>query len=122
MRRESSLSSELKKKLVSVQNIIETAKIPMKNAWETALSGSNVDYSPLFLSISKVISQIDLKFCYLQNFHSNNQYSVASYVNYQREIKANLELSLALSSKVRNLQKGRFDLAYLFGRLNLYIN
>ncbi|KAK8866916.1 hypothetical protein M9Y10_009884 [Tritrichomonas musculus] len=120
MRRESTLSNELKKKLQSISNLIVTAKLRMRNTWEAALSGSTSELEPLFLLYSSIVKQIDLKFTYLQNYHSNNQYALSALSNYEREVQANYELSSFHREKARKIKLGHsegVDQVYLYGRV-----
>lgn len=120
MRRESTLSNELKKKLQSISNLIVTAKMRIKNTWEAALSGSTSELEPLFTSYSAIIKQIDLKFTYLQNYHSNNQYALSALSSYERDVQANYELSNLHREKARRIKLGHndgIDQVYLYGRV-----
>ncbi|EAX97869.1 hypothetical protein TVAG_489970 [Trichomonas vaginalis G3] len=119
MRRESILSVSLKKKLSAISQLTATAKLRMRNAWETILSGNLTDLEPLFNAVYKSIGQLDVKFMYILNYHSNNQYAIMAYANYQKEIMANISESEALKEKVKNLQNGHMenvDQIYIFGR------
>lgn len=120
MRRESTLSNELKKKLQSISNLIVTAKMRIRNTWEAALSGSTSELEPLFISYSTIIKQIDLKFTYLQNYHSNNQYALGALSNYERDVQANIELANYHREKARRIKMGHndsIDQVYLYGRV-----
>lgn len=119
MRRESILSVSLKKKLAAIGQLTATAKLRMRNAWETILSGNMTDLESLFNSVYKSIGQLDVKFMYILNYHSNNQYAIMAYANYQKEILANIAESESLKEKVKNLQSGHMenvDQIYIFGR------
>lgn len=120
MRRESTLSNELRKKLQSISNLIVTAKMRIKNTWEAALSGATSELEPLFASYSTIIKQIDLKFTYLQNYHSNNQYALTALSNYERDVQANYELAAIHREKARRIKLGHndgIDQVYLYGRV-----
>ena len=120
MRRESILSVSLKKKLSQISTLSSTAKLRIRNTWETILSGNLSDLEPLFAAVYKSIFQLETKFMYVLNYHSNNQYAIMAYANYQREIKADFEQSDLLKEKVRAIQCGHndsIDQVYLFARL-----
>ena len=120
MRRESTLSTDLKKKLQSISNLVTTAKLRIRNTWEAVLSGTISELEPLFSSYSIIIKQIDLKFTYLQNYHSNNQYALRALANYEKEVQANYELANYHLEKARMIKIGHaedVDQVFLYGRL-----
>ncbi|OHT17183.1 hypothetical protein TRFO_41226 [Tritrichomonas foetus] len=120
MRRESTLSGDLKKKLQSISHLVSTAKLRIRNMWEAVLSGTISELEPLFLSYSTIVKQIDLKFTYLQNYHSNNQFALRALSNYERDVQANIELANYHREKVKKIKMGHtddIDQVYLYGRI-----
>ncbi|OHT14727.1 hypothetical protein TRFO_02984 [Tritrichomonas foetus] len=119
MRRDTSLSPELKKKIQSIAQLIISAKIKIRNAWEAAMNGSTNKLLPMFSKATDLIDQIDLKFANLISYHSNNQYALFLYASYLKDIVADYQKSALFKEMARVAQTGKnspVDKPYLFGR------
>ncbi|OHT12377.1 hypothetical protein TRFO_17868 [Tritrichomonas foetus] len=120
MKRDTSLSPELKRKLQSISQLMATSKLRVRNAWESAISGNSSRLLPLFEKATVLIDQINLKFTNLQSYHSNNHYALSLQASYCKDILADYKEAERLFEKIRFLQSGKassIDQPFLFGRI-----
>ena len=119
VRRNTTLSSELKKKINVISSLIISVKMKIKNALEASINGNTSKLLPLFSKATNLIDEINLKFSNLISYHSNNHFALKLYASYTKDVLADYQKAKALREKTRLAQSGKIssvDQPYLFGR------
>lgn len=120
MKRDNSLSVALKKKMHSIQTLINSAKLRIRNALESSKNGNSSKLLPLFSKATSIIDQTNLRLANLRSYHRYNRYALLLQASYTKDVLADYKLAESLKEAARLVQSDKFstiDQPYLYGRL-----
>ncbi|OHS95028.1 hypothetical protein TRFO_10739 [Tritrichomonas foetus] len=120
MRRDNTLSPELKKKIRVISQLISTAKNRIKTSWESAVNGDSLSLLPLFEKATILIEQINLKFLNIRSYYSINHHALLLQAMYAKDVLADYQEYEKLRELAKLAQIGRLpsiDQPCIYGRL-----
>lgn len=120
MKRDISLSVDLKKKMQVISSLIISAKLRIRNALESSMNGNTGKLISLFSKVTTVIDQINIRFANLRSYHRSNQYALYQQASFTKDVLGDYKLADQLKEIARLAQSGQLstvDQPYRYGRL-----
>ncbi|OHT00284.1 hypothetical protein TRFO_33035 [Tritrichomonas foetus] len=98
--------------------MVETSRLRVRNTWESLMNGTLTEIESACEIMISTIKKIENKFINIQNYHSNNQYSLRAQASFMKEVLADYDAYDDLLSKIKMIVSGRSldaDQPYLYG-------
>ena len=104
--RETSLCSELKKKMQHVGKTVQASKRKLRHIWDIVIQGNTHEMETSVNNAYKTIVKTEAEFNHVLVQYPNNRFIARSYARFLQEIKADLKGFQEWVEKVKILQRG----------------
>ena len=107
MKRNTLLNKNLRHKLKNVTSLVETAKLRIRNTWETLLKGNSNEIIFSFEKMLHSVQTIENKFLSIINYNSSNHYSVRAHAIFRKDILADYDGYEELMERAKSFMLGK---------------
>ena len=104
--RESSLSSQLKRKMQHVGKAVHHSKRKLRHIWDLVIQGNTHEMESAVNSSYKTINKTEAEFIHVLSEYPNNRFIARSYARFLQEVKADSKGFHEWVEKVKILQRG----------------